>query len=302
MCCFSKEVESVSNTQICVLPSTLNGADCQTVVYSCEVSMKRGGKQTAMILPAFNPGNNPDNILLHDMSDCRYFFTDLDRLIQKPTYKSAVMQTNSWSESSAPLKVKQVGAYKVSVAPSLQDLKRIDQSVLPINLDLLKEFDKRYSAEHSYVVAAFDPDGPQSAEFSPFAYTHLKSPLGWFVPTLHFHSSKMQPAEEFDHTIYLCNSVVPAAPLELNWKSQLRKLCNRAKPSIPLVEALALDTFGKFEMHGFYENTDLHLPDSTQVDAREHDFTETLEAMRRKKSFPERMFQSMMPYRFNFSW
>jgi hypothetical protein len=256
MCLFANEVADVKNTQICVLP---NGSDRQITVYSCDIT-KGSQKSNALILPVPNPDNDESKIKLYDLSERPDFF---DKLNSRVISKGRSLHSNSsYAAPDSFVAVQQIGSYEVSVAETLEDLKRIDPKLLEIEPALLKLLQEKYCdptssrCDWSFVVAKFD----HQQKFHPFAYSHPLQKTGWFIPTSHFHSKTYNDYEKFDHDIYVANALADGGMLAKDWKQALFDLCDGLMP----VRVQDLYRFNVFELKGTFRNTDLQLPVSKQ--------------------------------------
>jgi len=140
MCCFNKEVDSVSKTKIFVMP-TKNGR--QVTVYDNSVSGGHSGRRAvvqkekesapkygnAMILPC--PLKNGADVALHDLSKDTFSFKRMKLYFPEEETRSRGMVNSSSSEKakSQHLEVHSVGAYFISIAKNVDDLRRIDPTV-----------------------------------------------------------------------------------------------------------------------------------------------------------------------------
>lgn len=195
MCIITGDTKSVTNTRILV-GATADGR--QLTVYSNQVQLADGA--VAMILPV---PKGRDGVQFVDLSAYDDLFDDLDAFFPKPQQNySFGMMTNSLQAQNLP--VFQVGSYKCSFAPCIDDLGRLrfDVFQLPGNIRALLE--KSYSATFGYVVCILDRD----AKFHPFGYIHsLYSTRLLWVPTRHQHGTQYEEIfSHWDHEIYSLNT------------------------------------------------------------------------------------------------
>jgi hypothetical protein len=203
MCIILGPVTSVSKTKLFVLPN--NDKTRQMTFYSNNVNSE---DTNMMILPV--PTGGKDSIELHTIS-YRKLFDDLKESVQS-TYRPEVY-ANSYSLRSAAfssrdtLEVFDHGSYRVSIAPQLEDLLRLDQSVFDLTPDLYHFFGRHYNREFSFLCCVLKP-GLHSYE--PLCYSHpLHSSGKLFVPTMHYHvhNGRIETdVADWDHLIYSTNT------------------------------------------------------------------------------------------------
>jgi hypothetical protein len=199
MCIILGEVRSVSQTKLFVLPN--KGKTRQMTFYSNAVNTP---EENMMILPVPNSSNS---IELHKIQ-YKSIFEDLKRSVksiyEKPPHN---LYTRSLHASASldrkPLEIISHGSYLVSIAPRLEDLQRLDESVFDFTPELYHFFGKHYSREFSYICCVLK-EGMEAYE--PLCYSHpLHSSGKLFVPTLHYHKHGGRVETEdadWDHLIY----------------------------------------------------------------------------------------------------
>ena len=200
MCIFNTPVVEVKGTKIFVA-TTKRGR--QVTCYRNYVSVDSRLKQEqlpskktadsqkeptpAMILP-FPAAAGSKKVKLLDLSKNKQVFTKLKNCFPSvQVTHSEKSRSNQRKSSKRSLRVHSVGAYHVSVAASLRELRRIDRSVFVVadKVDVLLE--KHYGQGFGFMIAAFNPDSP--LEKHPLGYVHdLSSDGTLFVPTQHYHS------------------------------------------------------------------------------------------------------------------
>jgi hypothetical protein len=151
---------------------------------------------------------NPQVQLL-DLSKDAFKFEDLDKCF--PTFISRHEQEKKKSRSrsaeakSHSLVVHQVGAYQMSVAPTLADLTRIDASVFTVPANITELMATHYGSGFAFVICVFDPT--KEIKPHPIGYVHdWLAPNRMFVPCRHEHGHGTPEKEHFDHRIYSLNT------------------------------------------------------------------------------------------------
>ncbi len=189
-------VKSVSNTRIFVGCDQVRTR--QLTVYEMAVVLQTPGN--AMILPV--PASDPSEVELLDLTLVPKFFAKFIRAFEPLTLGLDVMRG---SRSMEPLKVHDVGNYRVSIAGSVADLSRVDPAVFQLSAETAETLTS-YGEGFVFVVATFR----ESGKFHPLAYTHPMPADGTlFVPTRHEHGDKHLPSQKrdtadaafFDHDI-----------------------------------------------------------------------------------------------------
>lgn len=187
MCIMALPVRSVSNTRIFL------GSDPdrirQLTVYEMAVTLQTPGN--AMILPV--PAMSVAEIELLDLSAVPKFFDGLGKVFDRAT------TLGTRAMLSAPLKVHDVGNYRVSIAGSIADLSRVDPKVFSLSPETAATLARDYSFGFVFVVSTLR----ESGKFHPLAYTSLMSGRTMFVPTQHEHGSGHRRTQaDWDHHIY----------------------------------------------------------------------------------------------------
>src|SRR5262249_36868952 len=125
MCCFSRPVQRVSDTQI-FARSSREGR--QFVVYSMEVSAK---EDLAMILPIPVPRNTKEEaVRFINLEKYAEFFSDMLAGFpapQPPRMAGFPGGFGGIANGGAPLKVVDVGSFEASFVPSVKDFERLDE-------------------------------------------------------------------------------------------------------------------------------------------------------------------------------
>lgn len=202
MCCFSRAIQSVSDTNIFARAAE---GHAQYLVYSLTLDAK---EDLAMVLPLPTPpGAGEDSVQFIDLHNYPDFFKDLHLGFPLPQYLP--LSRGPKHLAPAALKVISVGNFEASFVPTLADFDRLDPRFrLPTGAwDKLPQY-------RAYGFAVFKLK-PGAAVIHPMAFsfpradaTHL------FFPTVHIHDGKVHPTAKFDHALY-CQT--PSAPKD--WMS-----------------------------------------------------------------------------------
>ena len=223
MCIILGQVHSVSQTKLFVLPNKEKTR--QMTFYSNAVNTPY---ENMMILPV---PNSQESIQLHKIN-YKHMFEDLKRSV-KSNYEEPVhnhlMRSYSLTASAdrKPLEIIAHGSYLVSIAPTLEDLLRLDKSVFDLTPELYHFFGKHYTREFSYLCCVLK-EGLEAYE--PLCYSHpLHSSGKLFIPTLHYHVHGGRVETEtadWDHLIYSVGTEEKANRgytsnyyNEVNWKA-----------------------------------------------------------------------------------
>jgi hypothetical protein len=201
MCIFNSEVIRVSNTQILVTHST--DGKRQLTVYSNKVNTAGGN---AMILPV-PKGGRAASVRFHDLSAYPNLFEDCAKCFAAARVSKGALGwgalTDSYELSNSTLRVHDVGSYRASIVPTLDDFSRLDASVFSLSPAIGDVLRQSYGSEFEFIVCQLQSG---SHEYHPFAYSHDVSGSALFVPTLHEHGHKQGQGQEqdpdWDHTIY----------------------------------------------------------------------------------------------------
>jgi hypothetical protein len=197
MCIILGEVHRVSKTKLFVLAN--KDKTRQMTFYSNVVGSP---EENMMILPV--PGDGP--IELHEIH-YKAMFNDLKRSVTSTSREqSSNYLTRSLYASASPQKTLEVfshGSYLVSIAPQIEDLSRLDESLFDVTPELFQFFASKYTREFSYLCCVLKPG---TKEYEPLCYTHpLHSSNRIFVPTLHYHRHAGRvdtDTADWDHLIY----------------------------------------------------------------------------------------------------
>jgi len=278
MCLISQEVEKVHDTNLfCGLSSDKKR---QITIYSNKVN--NISQNNAMILPV----PFPKTVKFHDMSNYKDFFNDCESCFEKMYDEYATLGrsygTMSMTNSSEPLKVFSVGSYNVSLAMTLDDLKRVNKNVFALS-DGITNVLKKYNKNFGFIICKLK-DGNE--QYHPFAYSHEIASEKVFIPTKHYHKEhktsnsnnyfsqygllgsnfQLSPdnleADDWDHNIYLYNVSVNNN-FDVKTMDSSKYIWNK-KVNINFKKLLApLDktcrSFQKLQISGRHKNVDIVL-------------------------------------------
>jgi hypothetical protein len=191
MCCFSRAIRSVSDTQIF---ARAGEGERQFLVYSMTLEAKG---DLAMVLPlptAAGAGEAAVQFIdLHDYAD---FFKDLRAGFPEPQ-EQRLSRHAPTILAPATLKVVSVGSFEASFVPTLADFDRLDPRFrLPAGAwDKLPQY-------RAYGFAVFKLK-PGVATFHPMAFSFPRADADrLFFPTVHIHDGKVHRTAKFDHALY----------------------------------------------------------------------------------------------------
>ena len=196
MCCFTRPVQSVSNTNIFARPDK-DGR--QFLVYSMSVAAK---EDVAMVLPLpVQKGATENSVHFIDLKGYPSFFTDLIKGFPPPPAAGDELLTRSVPASaSATLQVVQVGDFEASFVPTTGDFSRLDE-----RFRLPEDVWKSIPAYRDYGFTVFKLK-PGTARIHPMAFSFPRANASsLFFPTVHIHDGKLYPRARFDHVLY-CQS------------------------------------------------------------------------------------------------
>ncbi|HEV3259694.1 MAG TPA: hypothetical protein VG013_22695 [Gemmataceae bacterium] len=204
MCCFSRSVSKVSDTNIFARSSKDGG---QFLVYSMILSAK---EDLAMILPIPVPKHSKaDAVRFINLEKYADFFKDL--LAGFPRSDDADAGSADLDRGNK-LKVERVGSFDASFVPAIKDFKRLDERFrLPAGV-----WDK-LPAYKDYGFAVFKLR-KGAAQVHPMALEFPRAdPKQLFFPTVHIHDGKVHPKAHFDHALYCQQGEDENLPL-LKWE------------------------------------------------------------------------------------
>lgn len=189
MCCFSREVRSVSATRIFARHLSEKR---QALIYSMTIDAPT---EVAMILPIpVAEGAKEDAVNFTDLTGYAGIFDDLDACFP-------VQETRSFGPVPAAaggiLKVVEVGSYHASFVPTIRDFARLDS-----HFRLPDEVWSRIGRYDHFGFTVFQLKKGE-AKIHPMAFdfpTTMRDRI--FFPTVHIHDGKVHPMAHFDHMLY----------------------------------------------------------------------------------------------------
>jgi hypothetical protein len=177
-------------------------------------------KHGVMVLPFPRPEKltrlqtRNDNVAGHfvDLSDCPKLFEDLKAI----TFgKHIPLFAKPKSRGGASIPVVDVGSYKASIVPGVDDFDALDRDEFPLKKEVQRFLQTTYPSGMSFVVCRLQ----ESKTYHPFGYVHVLPRTGMFIPTMHYHDHSNDPEwdgsasdmkstndpEDWDHFIYCYN-------------------------------------------------------------------------------------------------
>jgi hypothetical protein len=247
MCCFSQEVDRVSNTNIFARPAKGAG---QYLVYSMTLSAK---SDLAMILPIPTPkASREDAVEFINLEKYPEFFEQMHNGFPVP-HTRGKSKDDSLSAGPLPkpeLKVVDVGSFIASFVPTVGDFSRLDKQFrLPEGTwDKLPQY-KDYGFAVFKLKKGEHKIHPMAFEFPRADKSKL------FFPTVHIHDGKVHDKADFDHALY-CQ----LWDTHMKWEESpqpaemFMKKLDQAKGVVS-----AKDHIYRKQMHGNYKNEDVWL-------------------------------------------
>jgi hypothetical protein len=223
MCCFSRPVELVSDTEI----FARSADDRQFLVYSMSYA---AATELAMVLPLPVPPNpSEDAVSFINLEGYPAFFSDMQKGFPLKRLKYRPGGAKSASLDGPKLRVQAVGDFEASFVPRIADFSRLDER-FRIPADLWD----RLPAYHDYGFAVFKlraSGAPSSGETNgshklrrvhPMAFVFTRrSPDLLYFPTVHVHDRDIHPKAMFDHMLYCQPDSVMNAYLT-GWKKSTK--------------------------------------------------------------------------------
>ncbi len=191
MCCFSREVKSVTNT--CIF-ARLDGHGRQFVIYAMSLDTP---KDVAMVLPLpVAAGSDEKALTFHNLEQYPELFDDMGKGFSVPRVSYAATIPAA-AAASAKLEVKQVGAFEASFVPTVADFARLDERFrMPAGTW------EKLPGYAAFGFAVFKLRSG-SHRVHPMAFSFPTAvPDRLFFPTLHIHDGEVHEKADFDHTLY----------------------------------------------------------------------------------------------------
>jgi hypothetical protein len=192
MCCFSRKVEKVADTNIFARPAK-DGR--QSLVYQMTFSAR---EDLAMILPLpVPPKSKEDALRFINLEAYGDFFKDMRAGFPTPPPPRAAGADRGRARPEAKLAVVEVGSFEASFVPSVKDFARLDERFrLPAGVwDKLPQY-------KDWGFAVFKLKSG-SKKVHPMAFEFPRAdPSALFFPTVHIHDGEVHSRAAFDHALY----------------------------------------------------------------------------------------------------
>ncbi len=207
MCCFSRAVERVANTNI-FARSSKEGR--QFLVYSMMLSAK---EDLAMILPIPVPKESKDDaVRFVNLEKYPDFFADMLKGFPPPLTRSKGRETFGLAPANKALPVVEVGSFEASFVPSIKDFDRLDD-----RFRLPTEVWDKLPLYKDYGFTVFKlKKGAKTIHPMAFEFPRAK-PEKIFFPTVHIHDGKVHDSAVFDHHLFCQRSETETDPI-LKWE------------------------------------------------------------------------------------
>lgn len=193
MCCFSRKVDLVADTNIFARASK-DGR--QFLVYSMRL---KAGEDLSMILPIPTPkGTAEDAVKFINLEKYPDFFVDLRNGFPQPKSDTRGPANGGLKLKDAPkLKVVEVGSFIASFVPSVKDFARLDERFrLPTDVwDKLPQY-KDWGFAVFQLKKGDMKVHPMAFEFPRTSKRQL------FFPTVHIHDGTVPDKAGFDHMLF----------------------------------------------------------------------------------------------------
>ena len=193
MCCFSRKVDLVADTNIFARASN-DGR--QFLVYSMRF---KAGDDLSMILPIPTPkGTAEDAVKFINLEKYPDFFVDLRKGFPQPLSNSRGPAKGSVGKKDEPkLKVVEVGSFIASFVPAIKDFARLDERFrLPTEVwDKLPQY-KEWGFAVFQLKKGEMKVHPMAFEFPRTNKRQL------FFPTVHIHDGTVPDKAGFDHMLF----------------------------------------------------------------------------------------------------
>ncbi|MFL5342653.1 MAG: hypothetical protein ACJ8F7_21180 [Gemmataceae bacterium] len=190
MCCFSKNVRLVADTNIFARAAV---GGLQYLVYSMKVA---SDEPVAMILPLPTPkGSSEDAVTFINLEKYADFFDDMRAGFPVP--KDGRGRAGSLSAPAGKIAVVQVGSFIASFVPSQKDFARVDEQ-----FKLPPQVWDKFPQYKDWGFAVFQlKKGEQKVHPMAFEFPR-RNPKHLFFPTVHIHDGTVKPKAHFDHMLF----------------------------------------------------------------------------------------------------
>lgn len=194
MCCFSRKVDLVADTNIFARASKEGR---QYLVYSMRF---KAGEDLSMILPIPTPkGTAEDAVKFINLEKYPHFFDDLRKGFPEPETKNSrgPAKGGLGLKDEPKLKVVEVGSFIASFVPAIKDFARLDERFrLPTGIwDKLPQY-KNWGFAVFQLKKGEMKVHPMAFEFPRANRKQL------FFPTVHIHDGTVPAKAGFDHMLF----------------------------------------------------------------------------------------------------
>lgn len=216
-----------------------------------------------MILPVLYP----QTVKFHDLTNYKKLFDDCKNSFSSPLYKSINLSKNFTTDSINKLEVFNVGSYQVSLAISLDDIKRVNSNVFTLSSGCDELLSKEYNNPvFGFIICKL---ANNKKDYHPFGYSHNIYNNMLFIPTKHYHSHNNFSYENYvneniitddwDHEIYLYNGTAKNNIDFVNMSNNNDKWTGENKLKLGYIDFDfgELKHFEKHKINGHQKNIDL---------------------------------------------
>lgn len=245
MCCFSRPVDLVTDTNIFARASK---GGRQFLVYSMKF---QAGEDLAMILPVPTPKDSAeDAVKFISLKGYEAFFNDMRKGFPKPPPPRGKGGPKDGS-NSLTLPVVEVGDFVASFVPAIKDFDRLDKQFrLPAGVwDKLPQY-----KDWGFAVFKLKKPGKGQSKVHPMAFEFpRRDEKVLFFPTVHVHDGTVPEKAGFDHSLFCQPS--GDAPQKWDESEQLAEAFLKVKEAQGIVDGNA-HVYRKL-MKGRFENKDV---------------------------------------------
>lgn len=174
----------------------------------------------------------PSSVVFHNLKDYTDFFNDCELCFENPMNQyitDGFNITNSYA-SEKTLEVYDIGSYKVSLAKSLEELKRVNTNVFVLSKGLDEILKKHYSNSIFGFIICKLAEGNE--KYHPFAYSHEISQEKVFIPTRHYHDENINNFynnyEMFSSKNYTIDNI-DNSPMFSSWNNSVTSSSMKSK-------------------------------------------------------------------------
>ena len=245
MCCFSKPVDAVADTNIFARESKGGG---QFLAYSMTF---KAGEDLAMILPIPTPkASAEDAVTFISLQKYAGFFDDMRKGFPVPPPRGPD-KDDSKGPKPGGLTVVEVGDFIASFVPAIKDFARLDEKFrLPDGVwDKLPQY-----KDFGFAVFKLKKPEKGQSKVHPMAFEFPRADKKvLFFPTVHIHDGKVNAKAGFDHSLFC--QVSGEAPLRWEESPELADAFVKVKAAEGVVDGNA-HVYRKL-MKGTFDNKDV---------------------------------------------